>query len=506
MACLVSRGIHPELKAFKSELKKQGQRLEDMSDKLEYDEVFTDLKHGIADLQSELDDLRSKGGKLKAMENVRRATHAVLNLASTFNELDVDASGTISVAELRRGLHLVGLDSHSEQANAIVERYTHDATIDIKVFTTLVRDIQLLLTFDQDGGGTLDAAELKPALAQLGLKCSDRNIEKIIRAWDADNSGKLDLLEFTDLVRSLRTFMKYDKDGSGDIDVEELRPALRRLGLPADTETANNIIKWYDADESGRIELHEFAVLARDVSVFAIYDRDRTGTLDAAELRSALAKLGLAASEKEVRRILDAWDDNEQGSINLLEFSEIIRDLQVFEMFDVDHSGYISPAELRAALSKLGVHLTHPETAKLMESYDDDQSGTIEFAEFRRLANDLPNLVGRERGSFYSMHGGHRAYVHKEDVNDEAMHVDLDQTFKSKSSKKKDGSKAGGSVLGSAGPMSVLGGVAVAPNPAQESNPFDSRMTAILANAGARPVNLRGHAPPLHQSRKMVRD
>ena len=36
----------------------------------------------------------------------------------------------------------------------------------------------------------------------------------------------------------------------------------------------------------------------------------------------------------QVRRILDTWDDNREGAINLLEFSEIIRDLQVFEQFD----------------------------------------------------------------------------------------------------------------------------------------------------------------------------
>ena len=58
--------------------------------------------------------------------------------------------------------------------------------------------------------------------------------------------------------------MKYDLNQSGDIDVAELRPALRRLGLQADTATANAILRWYDHDNSGCIELHEFAVLARD--------------------------------------------------------------------------------------------------------------------------------------------------------------------------------------------------------------------------------------------------
>ena len=529
-SCVVARGIDPDLKAAKRVLGTQHDRLERVSDKLEHDfgDLYEDLKEGIQDMTAELSRLHSGAGRLKAMDNVARATNAVLNLSETFDQLDVNSSGTIDVVELRRGLHLLGMDSHSAQANAIVERYTKDSMIDIKVFTTLVRDIHLLLTFDRDGGGTLDAAELKPALETLGLRCSDRNIAKIVRAWDADGSGKLDLLEFTDLVRSLTAFMKYDKDGSGDIDVEELRPALRRMGLPADTQTARAILKWYDNDDSGRIELYEFAVLARDLSVFQVYDRDRTGTLDASELRPALAKLGLATSEAEVRRIMDVWDDNNEGCINLLEFSEIIRDLQVFEMFDVDRSGFISTAELRSALGKLGVHLSHPETSDLLTKYDDDRSGTIEFAEFRRLANDLPNLVGRERGSFFSMHRGHSAYVHADDVLDDSLHVDLDQTFKSKSSKKKaatggDGGGAGGSVLGSAsvlssaGPSSVIGGTVVqqvreAPPPqlAAAGNPFDSRMSSILGSsaAAARPVNLRSyeHGGPLHQSRPMVRD
>ena len=84
----------------------------------------------------------------------------------------------------------------------------------------------------------------------------------------------------------------------------------------------------------GRIELYEFAIMARDVSVFTAFDSDHAGVLDAAKLRPALAKLGLAASEPEVRRIIDVWDDNREGTISL-EFAEIVRDLQVFEQFDL---------------------------------------------------------------------------------------------------------------------------------------------------------------------------
>ena len=314
------------------------------------------------------------------------------------------------------------------------------------------------------------------------------------------------------------------------------------LGLPADTETANAILKWYDADQSGRIELHEFAVLARDVAVFTAFDADHSGTLDPSELRPALSKLGLAASEAEIRRIVETWDDDEQGAINIVEFSEIVRDLQVFEQFDVDRSGYISTAELRAALSKLGVHLDHKRTQTLLEKYDDDKSGVIEFPEFRKLADDLPNLIGRSKGSFFQMHHFDSAYVHAEDILDGEMHPDFSMMMgHSSTSKKTKGGRSSPTPYGIAvpGATSVFGAAGVdaanapAPSPAlldgpgfagaptgaaattaaAASNPFDSRMflSSALAQSqvhNVRTVQLQGQAAamaPLHVSNSRLK-
>ena len=94
---------------------------------------------------------------------------------------------------------------------------------------------------------------------------------------------------------------------------------MRRLGFQAGTEAVDAIMRWYDHDSSGRIELYEFAIMARDVSVFTAFDSDHAGVLDAAKLRPALAKLGLAASEPEVRRIIDAsrWRSPMFASVNV---------------------------------------------------------------------------------------------------------------------------------------------------------------------------------------------
>ena len=102
----------------------------------------------------------------------RRRPITVLHLTETFDTLDKNDSGGIDVSELRRSLSLLGMGSGSPQADAIIE-YCPDGSgwIDIKTFTTLVRDIHLLGHVDQDGSGTLDTEELIPALEQLGLKC-----------------------------------------------------------------------------------------------------------------------------------------------------------------------------------------------------------------------------------------------------------------------------------------------------------------------------------------------
>lgn len=384
----------------------QDARIDRLREKLEdRGEQIVDMRHAVSDMMDDLENMRHGAGRLRALSNVEKATNAVLNLSDTFDSLDKNSNGNIDLAELRRGLSLLGMDSHSPQADAILKRYSlqpDSGTMDVKAFSALVRDVHLLLTFDRDGSGTLDAEELRPALKSLGLDTSDRQCEAILRAWDHDRSGKLDLLEFTELVKSLQTFSKFDRDGSGDIDIGELRPALRRLGLPSDSASARAILMWYDADESGRIELHEFATLARDISVFQSFDLDASGFLDAKELLPALTKLGLAASAEEVQQILAVWDDNADGTIDLIEFAALVRDLQIFHEFDRDSSGAISSSELRMALRKLGVNLDAREAAEMLDRYDADHSGQIELPEFRRLAEDLPSLVGRKASNFSS--------------------------------------------------------------------------------------------------------
>ena len=67
--------------------------------------------------------------------------------------------------------------------------------------------------------------------------------------------------------------------------------------------------------------------------------------------------------------------------------------MQVFSSFDHDGSGSIDAKELKGALKKLGVDMNGLDANQLLDKYDTDKGGGIELAEFRQLAEDLPSLV-----------------------------------------------------------------------------------------------------------------
>eukprot|EP01102_Stenamoeba_stenopodia_P000087 TRINITY_DN1005_c0_g1_i1.p1 TRINITY_DN1005_c0_g1~~TRINITY_DN1005_c0_g1_i1.p1 ORF type:complete len:213 (-),score=61.94 TRINITY_DN1005_c0_g1_i1:101-739(-) len=56
-----------------------------------------------------------------------------------------------------------------------------------------------------------------------------------------------------------------------------------------------------------------------------------------------------------------------------------------FDSFDVNHSGYIEPVELRSVLKSAGLHFTDQVIDCLFKAADCDNNGKISFEEFIRL-------------------------------------------------------------------------------------------------------------------------
>ena len=153
------------------------------------------------DMQRQLDEMWKKIDKVDSHSRALQTTEDVLSLANTFDLFDKDESGGIDASELRRALQHLGVDSSSKQADAILKQYDDDSnsSIDVKEFARLARDVQMMHSFDTNGDGTLDAEELVPALRSLGMSVRAEHSTKILKQWDTDGNGFIDLVECVQL-------------------------------------------------------------------------------------------------------------------------------------------------------------------------------------------------------------------------------------------------------------------------------------------------------------------
>ena len=305
--------------------------------------------------------------------------------------------------------------------------------------------------FDTDFDGTLDAGELKRALAALGLPTTGAQAAKILHKYDADASGRLEFREFRTLAGELqqfksgpnreddvsRTFSHWDRDRSGKLEVGELEKALRELGLQTDTESAAKVLVKYDVDGSFGIELPEFRRMVADLRaftgkhseddevyrIFRLYDADDSGSIDAAELKNALNALGLSSDTGQTVDILRRYDADNSGHLELNEFRRLIGELRrfhaaggrprvmptrvitsgttigsdafwssvpdIFRRFDTNRDGAIDSSELKDALSALGMAADSSQASQILNKYDMRGAGSLNLADFRALVTEL---------------------------------------------------------------------------------------------------------------------
>lgn len=106
-------------------------------------------------------------------------------------------------------------------------------------------------------------------LKQYGRIMSDEEVEDMFRAVDTDNSGFIDYSEFVAAATNQSTLMSkenlmmafrmFDKDKTGTINAEDIRKVLGKGNeKQLSTEVVDDIIKQVDEDGDGKISFDEF--------------------------------------------------------------------------------------------------------------------------------------------------------------------------------------------------------------------------------------------------------
>lgn len=130
-------------------------------------------------------------------------------------------------------------------------------------------------------------------------------------------------------------FSMFDKDGNGNISIQELGVVLSNLGQRCSQTELQEMMLEVDSDGNGEIDFSEFiTMMARQAiyndsdqelrDAFKVFDIDGNGEISASEIKSIMKSLGQTLDDGEVDLIISEADVNGDGNINYDEFVKIM--------------------------------------------------------------------------------------------------------------------------------------------------------------------------------------
>uniref|UniRef100_A0A453KBU2 EF-hand domain-containing protein n=1 Tax=Aegilops tauschii subsp. strangulata TaxID=200361 RepID=A0A453KBU2_AEGTS len=103
---------------------------------------------------------------------------------------------------------------------------------------------------DRDGSGTIDDKELQSALSGYNQSFSLRTVHLLMYLFTNTNVRRIGPKEFTSVFYSLQNwrsiFERFDRDRSGKIDASELRDALLSLGYSVSPTVLDLLVSKFD--------------------------------------------------------------------------------------------------------------------------------------------------------------------------------------------------------------------------------------------------------------------
>lgn len=145
----------------------------------------------------------------------------------------------------------------------------------------------------------------------------------------------------------------------------------------------------------GEVKLSD-AELAELKDIFAMFDKDNSGSIDVNELESMVSSLGISATKEDLNDMIAEADIDKSGTIEFDEFKTLIGPhfqkekppedyIDAFNFFDKDGDGFISRSELRNIMNTVDSKLAESDIEDMIKEADINGDGKIDFDEFIKM-------------------------------------------------------------------------------------------------------------------------
>jgi len=158
-------------------------------------------------------------------------------------------------------------------------------------------------------------------------------------------------------------FSECDGNDDGSIDRRELLVLFNRMGIAIDPEEVGLLFVQYDSDESGTLNLIEFKTMVRDLSSSALIPYALVWW------KSTTTVFGAVRQWRQERKSLRLWRE-------------------VFDELDLTKDGYLERNEIKTAFAKAGISVSDEDIERQLTKYDINNDGKFDFTEFSRMSTE----------------------------------------------------------------------------------------------------------------------
>ena len=140
-----------------------------------------------------------------------------------------------------------------------------------------------------------------------------------------------------DQIATLRqAFSKIDKNGDGQLTIDELREGLVEIPeINLNEQDITQAMSAIDSNQNGLIDYTEFIAACLQSynylqenhlrSAFTYFDKDNSGTIEKDELRQCLQSDDFTLTDEQVNQLLGGVDANNDGQIDYQEFITMMK-------------------------------------------------------------------------------------------------------------------------------------------------------------------------------------
>ncbi|XP_043982405.1 caltractin [Gambusia affinis] len=136
-------------------------------------------------------------------------------------------------------------------------------------------------------------------------------------------------------------FDLFDTDGTGTIDIKELKVAMRALGFEPKKEEIKKMVSDVVKDGSGTIDFDDFLSMMTQkmnekdskeeiLKAFRLFDDDCTGKISFKNLKRVAKELGENLTDEELQEMIDEADQDGDGEVNEQDFLRIMKKTNLY--------------------------------------------------------------------------------------------------------------------------------------------------------------------------------